>query len=71
MRVDFIIMETACTGKQKKNNPDRNEMNNLLCLEEKGSGLGLTVSRFARLRLPAPDPWAWFFVCHVALPDDL
>lgn len=54
-----------------KKNQDCKQINNLLCLEEKGSGLGLTVSRYAGLRLPAPDLWAWFIACHVALPDDL
>lgn len=28
-------------------------------------------NRFARLRLPSPDLWVWFFACHVALMDDL
>lgn len=54
-----------------KKTPDHKEINNLLCLEDKGSRLGLTVNIFAGLRLPAPDLWAWFFACHVASTDDL
>lgn len=58
-------------GKGRIKIPDCKERYNLLHLEEKGSGLGLAVSRFAGLRLSAPDLWAWFFTCHVALTHDL
>lgn len=38
-----------------------------------GEGIraGTPSEQFAGLRLPAPDLWAWFFACHVALTDDL
>lgn len=42
--VHFIDMERAYTGKRKDKMPDGKEIKNLLCLEEKGSGLGLTVN---------------------------